>query len=417
MRGAGFFLAILACTAFRSAHCVVPRAPPPPQQPLYPDSKFNLTTCGSAGPLPPQESVCRLAYWNSGLQFAASEDFFSFGAPAAASGGDVWQRLRLPQPGKYIFVAGGASNSVARGAVVFETLELLQPNQLTLYVIVGQSPTLSCPQPQQQQADKSVGAAGGTFVVIEDEGGKLTPLVIAGGAGGGPFAASGANQSNLGSPGGRACNSRPDNACIIPGIDGGGGGGGRGGEAGLPGTAAFKPPPPPPPPIPPPFPPQLPFPPSPPLPPRPPPAGPFPFYLSGGGGGGLYSNGSSWLGAPPDQAGSRGGGAALLAASGGDSFGGAGSTYAYILPNRQYVYAGGGGGGYSGGGGGYIEMPLNQQGSSASGGGGGSFCVNGLAKCPVATLNDLCAPGFLTVELVSPKPAKDKLLGKPASRL
>jgi hypothetical protein len=88
----------------------------------------------------------------------------------------------------------------------------------------------------------------------------------------------------------------------------------------------------------------------------------------------------------------------------------------------MYYTIGGGGGGYSGGGGGYVEMPQGAPyPASASGGGGGSFCINGLAECPVATLNDLCSPGFLTIELVdkasTESSAKAKFLGKAAAGL
>jgi hypothetical protein len=138
---------------------------------------YKLTTCGMAGPFGPNLAMCRDAY--APAAWAADAAVYGFGAPA---GGTVpnWQRLTLPQGGRYSLSVAGASGSpwqvtyacLCRGAIVQTVVDL--PAGTTLYALVGSQPFI-------QTGYTNTGGGGGTFLLFANG----TALAVAGGGGGG----------------------------------------------------------------------------------------------------------------------------------------------------------------------------------------------------------------------------------------
>ena len=336
-------------------------------------SSYQLTTCGMTDPMGPNLPFCRDAYAAAGATWAADPTVYGFGAPA---GGNVsnWQKLTLPQAGRYRISVAGASGQteprpsnqqslcLCRGAIVQTVVNLAAGT--TLYALIGSQG--SGPQAQANSGVGGSGAGGGTFLLFANG----TALAVAGGGGSGPNvyvpcnpqgSVCDASFTTAGQPAWIGSTTQSDN----------GAGGPSECFTGLPCPAgqAFN-----------------------------------------SGGGGLLSS------APADS--TFGGTAAL--------YGGYGAVYSSYIANAGMVAKGGfggggvslsgaagapaglqitaGGGGYSGGAGGqYPNIPypyfLSYEPRAALGGGGGSFC-GGTGVCNFG-YNTPNTNGYATIALMS----------------
>jgi hypothetical protein len=195
------------CTCIRGysgPECRTPPQAPPPappaQPPLFDATEIQLTSCGKQNHLPPTLEQCRRAYSNASW---ASPLFYSFSQPVNTSP-PVWQRVTLPQSGRYLISATGAAGSggapqisdTCLGAAV--SLTRVLERGTALYVMVGQT---ACESPL------FCGGGGGTFILLADG----TPLLVAGGGGGHcaffswpePYAGCSASLTTVGNPGWR----------------------------------------------------------------------------------------------------------------------------------------------------------------------------------------------------------------------
>ena len=141
--------------------------------PLYTydgDFVMTLDTCGTlTGATGPAYSTCVSSLFSR--NWIVNSSIYSFGFPPGATSVSTWQRLLLPQAGRYRISAAGASagswTDRSRGALISDVVFL--PLNSVLYVMVGQSGGGGCS-----------GGGGGTFVLLNNG----SSLVVAGGGGG-----------------------------------------------------------------------------------------------------------------------------------------------------------------------------------------------------------------------------------------
>ena len=133
---------------------------------LYPFSSHEFTTCGQSNDYGPQLSNCRSTY---GTDWVNDTEYFDMDVRGI-------QRWKIPQSGSYSFDArsgsGRAYSSNARrgyGGRIQGTFELQQGLWLEIAISQG--------------GWGAGGSAGGTFIILEDNGTR-TPLLIVGGGGG-----------------------------------------------------------------------------------------------------------------------------------------------------------------------------------------------------------------------------------------
>lgn len=152
---------------------------------LYPFTNFTFTTVGASGSAGPTFSQMVNAY-SSSASWVSNASYFT----SSLQGFQVWT---VPTTGNYQFQLAGArsgmgtgaysgstSQYTGSGAIIQATLPLTQGQKLVM--VVGQVNDSTGSQQSTYATYLGYGGGGGTFVALS--GSTITPLLVAGGAGG-----------------------------------------------------------------------------------------------------------------------------------------------------------------------------------------------------------------------------------------
>ena len=148
---------------------------------LYDFTTFTFTSNGTVGRSGPTLASVSASYSARGATWATNNAFFTGGR---ADGFQLWT---VPKTGVYEIEVAGArgqipnnSYTIPYGCIVRARISLNQADVLEL--VVGQTPYYVS---MEGQAYQSLGAGGGGSFVSKYANGTSSPLIIAGGAGGG----------------------------------------------------------------------------------------------------------------------------------------------------------------------------------------------------------------------------------------